>query len=413
YKCHCLNDAPCDETNGSCGDQSNCSPGWIGPGCQYSNLAYISGKYNSHRDIVNDGNYRTCATSNKFTIDLQRAYPILSFTVFANDENSKMVTTAFVTNSTIEDINNINTCIENTAIHKQEDFICTHSICGRFLIINFKDDAEICEIGIHGGRNIALWQSTYQSSTHSYYTSDKAVDGSTGNFKIDSNSCAHTSGNPGEIKPYWEVFFKKAFIIQRLVIFFRNEISYPHILKRSSNYSLSFINNEVVVELIPTGCQPLPREEIVLQQPLLVTGVKIGLPNRPSEESVLSLFEVEVFACRLGPDGDVCSNSCPIFCNPRNNQSGCIDFSCFANSCAKPWHDAYCSHKDCSKNDLKLMKQKINETYCSSSPCLSGQKINVECVEGYTLNGSGYVMCGKDGNWSFDTTCKGNIKFSP
>ncbi|KAJ8305908.1 hypothetical protein KUTeg_016453 [Tegillarca granosa] len=326
---------------------------------------------------------------------------------------SKMVKRALVTNSTTEDISIINTCIENTTMLKKKDFICTHTIFGRFLILEFENNADICEIGIHGGKNIALWKSTNQSSTINNYTSNKAVDGNIGDYQIVSDSCIHTSGDSSPIKPYWEVAFAKAFLIQRIVIFFRDELSYPNILKRSSNYSLLLINNGHVVELIQSDGKPHRKDEIVLQQPVLVTSVKIGLPNVPSEESVLSLCEVEVFACRLGPDGDVCSNSCPIYCNPRNNQSRCTDFTCPENSCAKPWHNAHCSQKECSKNDLKLIKLKINETPCSSSPCLSGEKINVECVEGYTLKGSGYVMCGKDGNWSFDTTCKANTCLLP
>ncbi|KAJ8305399.1 hypothetical protein KUTeg_015944 [Tegillarca granosa] len=178
------------------------------------------------------------------------------------------------------------------------------------------------------GRNIALWKSTNQFSTFDNFTSDIAVDGNIGNYEMSS-------------------------------------VSYPNILKRSSNYSLSLTNNGHVVEIIQTDGKPHRKDEIVLQQPVFVTSVKIGLPNKPSEESVLSLCEVEVF------------------------------------------------EKECSKNDLKLMKLKINETSCSSSPCLSGEKINVQCVEGYTVKGSGYVTCGKDGNWSFDTTCKANTCLLP
>ncbi|KAJ8306283.1 hypothetical protein KUTeg_016828 [Tegillarca granosa] len=81
---------------------------------------------------------------------MQRAYSISSFTVFAHDGTSKMVTRALVTNSTTEDINIINTCMENSEMFKQKDFICTHTIFGRFLILEFENDAEVCEIGIHG-----------------------------------------------------------------------------------------------------------------------------------------------------------------------------------------------------------------------------------------------------------------------
>lgn len=33
YRCHCKNDAPCDQGTGDC--DIGCEHGWMGPGCQY------------------------------------------------------------------------------------------------------------------------------------------------------------------------------------------------------------------------------------------------------------------------------------------------------------------------------------------------------------------------------------------
>lgn len=78
---------------------------------------------------------------------------------------------------------------------------------------------------ISKGKNVALWKSTNQSSDYSKErpSSDKAVDGNDdGNFG--SGTCTHTSTNPQDNNPTWNVNLGNAYYIIAIKIKNRNDI---------------------------------------------------------------------------------------------------------------------------------------------------------------------------------------------
>lgn len=66
-------------------------------------------------------------------------------------ENHKTIAKSTVKNLTQDEDNNMNTCIGSSDMKLEKDFICTHTIVGRYLVVMFASEESVCEIGIHGG----------------------------------------------------------------------------------------------------------------------------------------------------------------------------------------------------------------------------------------------------------------------
>lgn len=54
-------------------------------------------------------------------------------------------------NSTHDEDSHMNTCVGRSVMTKENDFICTHTIVGQYLVVILETEESVCEIGIHGG----------------------------------------------------------------------------------------------------------------------------------------------------------------------------------------------------------------------------------------------------------------------
>ena len=70
-------------------------------------------------------------------------------------------------------------------------------------------------------RNLALKKPTKMSSTHSRYTSDKAVDGNK-NVRMSYLHCIHTVHQSGK-RAWWQVYLEAVYLISKVVITNRGE----------------------------------------------------------------------------------------------------------------------------------------------------------------------------------------------
>ncbi|XP_053400147.1 multiple epidermal growth factor-like domains protein 10 isoform X2 [Mercenaria mercenaria] len=66
YACHCMNNEQCDKNTGNC--DSGCDFEWVGPGCQYKNIAFVQTSRHmdnkqppAFADGANDHNLSTCS----------------------------------------------------------------------------------------------------------------------------------------------------------------------------------------------------------------------------------------------------------------------------------------------------------------------------------------------------------------
>ncbi|GFR92653.1 histone-lysine N-methyltransferase SETMAR [Elysia marginata] len=277
YRCHCTDDVDCDKVTGLC--SSGCGPGWFGPSCQYA----------LHRDLqITYGNYRaddgTCAGG-------------------------------FVTNGDdgVLDIS----CVTDTPIVKLE--------------LSGPGVGSLCSLHISGGRNLALKQTAWQTSTQDsangsltgvansnsdrFWSADNAVDGRLDipdNHTDQALTCSQTE-NTADSK--WLVKFSMPVQILRTLIYNRRNPSNKDCCESHlDEFSITFldikakrIHNRVrvkfrtaldVYEYVPTTMSETASSGI---------SVKAGGSNS------LTLCEVQVFGelqCPSGKFGLLCERSC-------------------------------------------------------------------------------------------------------
>ncbi|KAI8773613.1 multiple epidermal growth factor domains protein 10, partial [Biomphalaria glabrata] len=84
--------------------------------------------------------------------------------------------------------------------------------------------ASICTILVNGGRNVALFQNTSQTSTYSSESNfgpQKAVDGVV-EPTCYNKGCSHTTNEPNrDPHPSWTVIFDQPYAIDKFVIYNR------------------------------------------------------------------------------------------------------------------------------------------------------------------------------------------------
>ncbi|XP_062615774.1 uncharacterized protein LOC134277452 [Saccostrea cucullata] len=114
------------------------------------------------------------------------------------------------------------------------------------LSMYFSKEVTIKEIEVFGGKNIALWKATEQSTTlNEAYTSDKAVDG-LGNGD-DINTCSHTSELPSP--PTWNVSLGNNFSVTSMYIVNRKDFG-----EYNSNYYTPRLNDQFCMSVRERAC---------------------------------------------------------------------------------------------------------------------------------------------------------------
>ncbi|XP_053398608.1 uncharacterized protein LOC128556854 [Mercenaria mercenaria] len=249
YRCHCKNDAQCDQQTGSC--SRGCDFGWMGPGCQYRNIAkYMKtvraiGNTNVSAESATkavDGDIQTCCKSNPnrtaglqwWRIEWDRDYLVTGLVLklpVDNLEDFRSFRVETGTGPTNSDFGRICYQHTNSPGSVEMEIMCEQSVRAKHLrvILPIPDvPLRLCEVEIYGGRQTSFNMETDQSSTYQQFHSFRSVDGhdlsqysgiSKNLESLTRSTCSATAGN--ERNPWWYVNLGNIFDIQDIYFFGR------------------------------------------------------------------------------------------------------------------------------------------------------------------------------------------------
>ncbi|CAL1532190.1 unnamed protein product [Lymnaea stagnalis] len=186
YKCHCKNNVACNVINGDC--PNGCDIGWFGPACQYADLAktaQLTLSDGATQDVTKiiDGDDTTCAaiTGSSFSLHITWTSNIYFTWLRLFVGNAELQKESF----SIKFPDNVSTqnleCLKVFVDKKTVDVFCNISKPTRHIVLNGSTVITLCSLYISKGRNVALKQSTNQTSTYRQpplFISSNAVDGS-------------------------------------------------------------------------------------------------------------------------------------------------------------------------------------------------------------------------------------------
>ncbi|RUS75224.1 hypothetical protein EGW08_017014 [Elysia chlorotica] len=223
FQCHCREDAGCDE-RGFC--SNGCDPSWFGPACQYYSLP-IAWDTVTQRLIDQDDNTCTDKTSiaNSITARLDTPYPLTWVRVVVNDPEH--LGDLMLRYQTVDGSTRLGICDTQKSAFVAEkimDIWCIPSNKTRVssVVLIGRSVRNLCSLYISGGRNVALKQSTQQSSVYEGWASENAVDGGIdGNYVQPEDTCFQTEPwLPYQERSWWTVHLKPISYISAVTITF-------------------------------------------------------------------------------------------------------------------------------------------------------------------------------------------------
>ncbi|KAL3878243.1 hypothetical protein ACJMK2_030608 [Sinanodonta woodiana] len=374
YRCHCVDDVQCDY-NGNCA--KGCAAGWMGPGCQYGDIAFskqvkqLQKGWNVFTDgrLATDGLPTTCTDpATLVVIDLNANYRISGLVINLSDAVNLTGYEVWVENSSSDPSSEIvHTCFKQTITHRMDtsiDVVCTTEIVGRYLLIRTPDNATtmtLCDVRVYGGRSLAYGHNSSQSSTTNNTVfgvpvAARALDGDA-NTRFQSFSCTHTMD---EMSPWWRVNLEVVYTIARIVLYGRSDCC----TERLSGFSVSFATNSSFNQVFnyPMTTPPLVMEVITLSENY-AQHVEISL--RDINQS-LTLCEVFIFGdCQ----DDMCGWICDIVCHCEGPiaKQNILDASC-TRGCKTGWWGTSCNNT-CDSN-------------CRGNTCNQSDGYCLECAQG-------------------------------
>ncbi|XP_061182307.1 uncharacterized protein LOC133190633 [Saccostrea echinata] len=326
---HCDNVNTFDDRTGVCTGQNNqCEKGWMGPGCQYVNLAIKPG----NNDFVFDGNQNVGRVIQTANVVLKGTFTVTAVNIHVDPMQSS-------TTVTISDINNRTCYIGKIPMGSPTIFFSRMCITNN-ITIRFGRQIFVKEIEVFGGKNVALWKITNQSSTLGPWTSDKAVDGRDDGGNFDTKTCSHTAEGIAT-RPKWTVLLGNSFSITSIRIRNRNTLQ-----KRINDFMVFGVTN---------GGQKIPiyddkehnritdRNDLWIDSSRMphvrVQEIQIELPF--GQNKILTLCEVYVFACSPTENG---KDNCLSFCSPNCSVlETCANENFSCRSCNKGWTGSRCN----------------------------------------------------------------------
>ncbi|CAL1532194.1 unnamed protein product [Lymnaea stagnalis] len=369
YKCHCKNNVTCDVINGDC--PNGCDTGWFGPACQYvdalqNGSIQTTDVSSAGIALLKDANDETCShpTNDIFQLKfvLVESYiftwlrlvhigPVEIFTIKFTEttaENSALMDCYPRQNSTVDG--------------STLDIYCNVQKSVQQIIINGTTTGTLCSFYVNGGRNVALRQSTSQTSDFdgSSY-SLKAVDGND-DQSFGHNSCSHTKY--GDLAPSWTLHMRSQTRVTRYKIYNRIDCCSERL--RGFILNAYGISNSTVLNYIDQ--KPVQNVYSVIPVNLSdVTTVQITSTNTIISELYLSLCEVKIYGdttcaqvttnfntygrdcenvCNCAVEGEKCfvsTGNCPSGCKAGFYGQGCKKL------CDPTYYGVDCQKK-CSSN---------------------------------------------------------------
>ncbi|XP_059168905.1 uncharacterized protein LOC131950698 [Physella acuta] len=366
YKCHCANNR-CDD-QGLCLAGSSCERGWFGPLCQYqdlSNTATITPASTSH----NFDNGNNCSRPQSLKFVWQQCYEIRHIRIkLGNSDSAENIIVSMQKNASSGEIR----CRDQKMFRVNNnvtDIYCNVNQTVQILNMTFGPSTSVCSININGGRNVALKQTTWQSSNYSdsthVYSSTLAVDGNT-NAEFSNKSCTHTAeGNPG----VWRVTFTSPVSVNRYVLYNRNKNP-----DRLAGFKLVSYSSDHVNLYSYTDSTNAAGTSVVNVSTIATQGVSyVNITAR----DILTLCEVEIYeGCLIGWFGP----SCQYKCHCTNNYCD-VSGECYGGSkCDRGWFGPLCQYQDLATLNADLVPE--------SSSIIDGQDVTWTSLQNVTIKWS-------------------------
>ncbi|XP_059173381.1 uncharacterized protein LOC131953936 [Physella acuta] len=365
YKCHCVNNQ-CG-LDGKCTGESTCDRGWFGPLCQYQDLAQLN-TATTHAALI-DGNDATCASVSTFNLTWNITYQVTWFRIIMQQPNS-LQNVQLTLNKTITP-----TTYLIKVTDRVTDILCQTDLLATHVSLHFGSTLAVCSVYLSGGRNVALKQTTSQSSDYEekdiVRNSSLAVDGNTsGNFS--HITCTHTAeSKPGE----WRVTFSITPNVNRYILYNRDSDrqrlqgfllnSYSNAGSKLFEYRDTSSNNNVPIYTITTG----------LHGPVSYVNISVG--------GILTLCEVEIYGesvCNVKNYGPECTKTCN--CNDPTETcfvatGGCLS-GCAAGyqgeDCWEPCNVTFFGQNCESRCSINCLLQHCNNVNGFCDACVPGKQ---------------------------------------
>ncbi|GFN77247.1 fucolectin-related protein, partial [Plakobranchus ocellatus] len=176
----------------------------------------------------------------------------------------------------------------------------------------------LCSLYISGGRNVALQQSTQQSSDYYNWTASQAVDGRIDipdDVQSQKSTCSHTiTGFDG----WWEVTISNKVEINRLIIHNRRDPSRPYCCEpRLMNFTVQIFSNsgaESVYNYTDTGDQVKDVYTVTPSKKIIVSSGTVRIDvSKNTRNKIVTQCEVYVYGetvCLPGNFGRDCERVC-------------------------------------------------------------------------------------------------------
>ncbi|KAK3751098.1 hypothetical protein RRG08_019305 [Elysia crispata] len=329
YMCHCRGNTQCDRADGSC--SSGCHDDWFGSACQYSKIAFTA----TGLSWLTDNDAATCNNEGTQPVNatLSTPVPITWIRAVVNDSaylHEIQLNYEAKGGSTFEACTSQLTAAVDD---KTVDIFCPTTDVVSQISLTGAGVARLCSLYISGGRNLALKQTTQQSSRFSTdgspptsWVAQNALDGKTGVGVESRTTCTHT--DPQSPPGSWTVKFLKNLDVNRILLYNRQDCCSQRLVNFQLTALLApndrFVYNEpggspkIIYTVVPSPKISFPVNEVnVLTR---------------SSDNILTLCEVVVFgenSCQDGQYGLDCERQCN--CRNQTNcfiHSGGCPFGC-------------------------------------------------------------------------------------
>ncbi|BFZ15384.1 hypothetical protein BsWGS_18423 [Bradybaena similaris] len=373
FKCNCASLQMCN-TDVKCRNSDSCKIGFFGPYCQYVDLVSRHST-NGTKNYLKDGDNSTCnpdpnATDIQVTLDAMFKFTWLRIHFNDNNElhtfvvefNDPAVPCSNARAFTISDLTMDVTCDVEIKVNK--------------IAIYGSISPYVCSIYISGGRNVAIKQSTWQSSSFNIITSNSwnAVDGNN-SARNDDNSCAKTGNTEF---PEWRLTYNQLYSIYYIIIYNRDVIEH-----RLNTFLLETLDsvNRTVFNFSDTSVRPLAIYNISHDEVTPVKSLRIvQLSSAKKTDRIITICEVETFGdvvCEPNTFGLLCENACNCSSTDVCNQHTGL----CSEGCPSGYYGRECSLL-CSEHCL-LRNCAVDTGVCiSCPPGYTGDTCTTECPDG-------------------------------
>ncbi|XP_055885026.1 uncharacterized protein LOC106052999 [Biomphalaria glabrata] len=366
YLCHC--EDQCDQQGSCFGASNKCVNEWFGLGCQYQNLAFsfspVINPNEAERLFKENDEYKCDILNAQTPISIQwnTSTPFTWMRIKVN--NSTTLTTLSVTFIDEEMCSQV--CVKQSIFQVNInvfDIACDVDFKMTTLQIHGDIVEHLCYVHINGGRNLALFQATSQSSTWGplqLYGSNFAVDGLIKD-RCNAGQCSHTLTDQGP--QVWNITFDRSYEINKFVLFNR----FDEYKDRLKGFFLQAFNSDSTTTFSYTNHPPTGQYIYTMvyfgKKP--VNKVVIGLNN-----NFLAINEFQAYGdCLPGWWGLDCIQRCNSTCNDTcNTENG------LCRVCIGAGDPPLCA-KECPEGKYGLNCQWQCSVYCEKC-----SKVNGSCL---------------------------------